>query len=1029
MRRMGFRDTVKNSAPLGQGVTFHQSRFSGKVSGVRTRLLERRAEDTINNMRSMGKLRRIVAGIIALVALMVFTGGCNRHTAPPSTGQLEIQVSGLPPEGAKDLQIWVQGPGGYYAKLKSQTFMLLSDLQPGVYKVQFTGVPIGETLYLPQAFSLLAQVEGGKKTTVVMTYTPQATGFKYELAPNAKILEEEDVLEVSEDSLKLRAGLQIEVGDVLVFPGSPRIAPDGFIRKVFSVDVRGDFIEVKTEASPLTEAYKELYVEIHKEITPYEIAAELSTYDGEGFDLTAVMKAFGSYAPMSSKNYSSLPIVLPGRPFKASPQGEGYEVTVENCQDKGFLKVCIGIDIQGPLPEFAMDIKLDIFNFEFKRLKLVFTGTLGGYIDLDLIYPPSNDEDEEKSKMEILTLPLGKWPVGPVVLSPELYGSINLFALSAELDPTSPGNLEVSLAKAKVGVPFRAGLDYSDGQINPIIDFDFEDTQLEVALFDGDVSKPLEGEIGAGAEAGVGLRAKLYELVGPFAEFLTGPVIEADLTCSQDPWWDLNWQSDANVGLELDLLGLWEAEASLSLNLGKSDISSAEPILSVDPTQLQVNAGGSAEFSVIPHTLNPFCASDTFHFSLSEGGSTPTDLYVEPDQAQPQEEGTPIPLNLVATPDAVAAQRALSLIVDTGRTKRTFPLTLSVLGGPSFTLSLAPDQLSATQGESVQTTLTVTPQNGFSGDVSLSLSLQDGNPAPSGFSLSPTSVSVAGETVSETLTIHVDTSVAPGSYDLRLVGSANGKTAHADFTFTVNKASNEDEGSGDTTWTLQNSGTSERLHAVTYGDGIFVTVGYGGIILTSTDGTAWTQQDSGIGESLNGVAYGNNTFVAVGDGGIILASSSGTDWKFQSSGTTASLRSVTYGNGTFVTVGYNGIILTSPNGINWISQNSGTSASLIDVTYGDGTFVAVGGGGTILTSSDGITWTSQNSGTTNWLNSATYGNGTFVTVGLEGTILASPDGTDWEFQNSGIDAPLGGVTFGNDTFVAVGWYGIILTSP
>jgi hypothetical protein len=51
-----------------------------------------------------------------------------------------------------------------------------------------------------------------------------------------------------------------------------------------------------------------------------------------------------------------------------------------------------------------------------------------------------------------------------------------------------------------------------------------------------------------------------------------------------------------------------------------------------------------------------------------------------------------------------------------------------------------------------------------------------------------------------------------------------------------------------------------------------VAVGWNGAILTSPDGVTWTQRDSGTSNNLSGVAYGNGTFVAVGWHGTILTS-------------------------------------------------------------------------------------------------------------------------------------------------------------
>jgi len=47
----------------------------------------------------------------------------------------------------------------------------------------------------------------------------------------------------------------------------------------------------------------------------------------------------------------------------------------------------------------------------------------------------------------------------------------------------------------------------------------------------------------------------------------------------------------------------------------------------------------------------------------------------------------------------------------------------------------------------------------------------------------------------------------------------------------------------------------KNLYGVTYGNGLFVTVGDSGTILTSTDGTTWTERTSGTSSDLYGITY------------------------------------------------------------------------------------------------------------------------------------------------------------------------------
>jgi hypothetical protein len=316
-------------------------------------------------------------------------------------------------------------------------------------------------------------------------------------------------------------------------------------------------------------------------------------------------------------------------------------------------------------------------------------------------------------------------------------------------------------------------------------------------------------------------------------------------------------------------------------------------------------------------------------------------------------------------------------------------LTLAAHGSssPNFTLSLNPTSLTVQQGSSGTTRLTITPQGGFTGTVSLSLV-----GAPSGVTLLPTSVSVTGSSpVTRNLTVSVGSGVATGAYNLQVRATSGSLTKTAGLSLTVTASGGGGGGGG--------------------GSGV---------------GTTWTLRN--LGNPLYGVTYGNGTFVAGGrrrhphlpGRGDLDAADLGDGLHPQRRG----LR-----NGLFVAVGWNGAILTSPDGVSWTRRTSGTSDTLWDVAYGNGTFVVVGRNGTILTSPDGVSWTAQTSPTSNDLYAVTYGNGLFVAVGWNGAILTSPDGVNWTQRTSETVNGLNGVTYGNGTFVAVCSYGTILTSP
>lgn len=224
------------------------------------------------------------------------------------------------------------------------------------------------------------------------------------------------------------------------------------------------------------------------------------------------------------------------------------------------------------------------------------------------------------------------------------------------------------------------------------------------------------------------------------------------------------------------------------------------------------------------------------------------------------------------------------------------------------------------------------------------------------------------------------------------------------------------------------------LNDVTFGNGMFVAVGYHGTIVASVDGKKWTSHNAEYPYILHGISFGNGMFVAVGDipagGNIILISTDGLQWTSKTwNSSLFNLYNVKYCNGTFVAVGRDiqlvygdkDLILTSPNGLDWYQYSPWLRKfPLWSVTGDNGRFVAVGTKGTILTSIDGKRWTEQNPGVEDTLYDITFGNGKFVAVGENGTIITSTDMVHWTRQNAGTTDRLMGVAYGNDRFMVVG---------
>ena len=169
----------------------------------------------------------------------------------------------------------------------------------------------------------------------------------------------------------------------------------------------------------------------------------------------------------------------------------------------------------------------------------------------------------------------------------------------------------------------------------------------------------------------------------------------------------------------------------------------------------------------------------------------------------------------------------------------------------------------------------------------------------------------------------------------------------------------DDAGANWSTGTI--SGTAPAsLNGVTYNStlGLFVAVGTGGAVLTSSDGASWTVGASAGTQNLNGVTSYGSYVVAVGNAGsvAISSSSSGLSWSVQTiGGGTASLKAATYDGVQWVAVGSAGTVLTSTDGATWVNDTnpsgaatgSGTANDLYAVIGSQVYYVMAGDNGTI----------------------------------------------------------------------------------
>ena len=265
------------------------------------------------------------------------------------------------------------------------------------------------------------------------------------------------------------------------------------------------------------------------------------------------------------------------------------------------------------------------------------------------------------------------------------------------------------------------------------------------------------------------------------------------------------------------------------------------------------------------------------------------------------------------------------------------------------------------------------------------------------------------------------------------------------------------------TWNPSVSGNSSILNAVIYNgnnrfstlstNNLFIYGGASGAMATSTDGVTWVVNYSGtvstildavqppVADSANGNPIGNQLFVAVGSGGALVTSTDGFIFNTITSGTASSINGVHYafkpgGANTYIFVGTGGVLSTSTDGVDWISQSSNTTGQINAVTSNADMFMYVGNGAAgaplIRTSQDsGVTWDWKVSNTTSTLWSMIYAGGKYVAVGQNGAITISNDAITWTSSNSditGTTTEMRAVAYGANTYVYASRGGILGTS-
>src|SRR4029077_9197796 len=175
---------------------------------------------------------------------------------------------------------------------------------------------------------------------------------------------------------------------------------------------------------------------------------------------------------------------------------------------------------------------------------------------------------------------------------------------------------------------------------------------------------------------------------------------------------------------------------------------------------------------------------------------------------------------------------AISSKDNTLLTTATFDNVSITLPPPSFALAASPSSLSVAQGTSGTSAVTITPQNGFNGTVSLSAS---GLPNGVTASFNPTSTT-GSSTSTSTLTLAAGSGATMGPATVTITGTSGSLTTTTTLALTVTG------GPLPSGWTDLDIGPVGPAGSASFSNGTFTVMGSGQYVWSIADGFNFAYQ-------------------------------------------------------------------------------------------------------------------------------------------------------------------------------------------
>jgi len=242
--------------------------------------------------------------------------------------------------------------------------------------------------------------------------------------------------------------------------------------------------------------------------------------------------------------------------------------------------------------------------------------------------------------------------------------------------------------------------------------------------------------------------------------------------------------------------------------------------LAVAPTSRSVMVGGSTTYTATVSALNGFTGSVSLSVTGNPAGTT---VAFNPPSVTGSGSSTLTVTTSASTPFGTST---LTITGTSGALTHSATVTLTVTqqSPPDFSLAVAPASQTVTQGGSTSYTATITAINGFTGNVTLSVT---GLPAGATGSFNPPAISNSG---SSTLTVSTTSSTPAGTSTLTVTGTSGGLTHMVPVSLTVNPVTGLPPGFSDA-----DIGAPGIAGSATFNSGTFTVKGGGADIWSTSD--------------------------------------------------------------------------------------------------------------------------------------------------------------------------------------------------